>query len=59
VYAIDQSEGGTTVSIYETIELVATTPNGHDYLDGVFPWEPLAVQLREGGLVDFGEFSID
>lgn len=46
---IDVSAGsGTTVSIYETIELVATTPNGHAYLDGVFSWEPLAVQLREG-----------
>jgi hypothetical protein len=40
--------GGTTVSIYETIELAAMTPNGHAYLDGVFSWEPLAVQLHEG-----------
>jgi hypothetical protein len=39
---------GTTLSIYEAIELVATTPNGHAYIDGVFSWEPLAVQLREG-----------
>lgn len=39
---------GTTISVYESIELVATTPNGHAYLDGVFSWEPLAVQLREG-----------
>lgn len=39
---------GTTLSIYEAIELVATTPNGHAYVDGVFSWEPLAVQLREG-----------
>ena len=39
---------GTTISVYETIQLVATTPNGHAYLDGVFSWEPLAVQLREG-----------
>ncbi len=46
---IDVSAGsGTTVSIYESIELVATTPNGHAYIDGVFSWEPLAVQLREG-----------
>ncbi len=39
---------GTTISIYESIELVATTPNGHAYVDGIFSWEPLAVQLREG-----------
>ena len=39
---------GTTLTIYETIELVAMTPNGHAYIDGVFSWEPLAVQLREG-----------
>jgi hypothetical protein len=39
---------GTTISLYESIELVATTPNGHAYLDGIFSWEPLAVQLREG-----------
>lgn len=39
---------GTTLSIYEAIELVATTPNGHAYIDGVFSWEPLAVQLRKG-----------
>ncbi len=39
---------GTTLSIYEAIELVATTPNGHAYIDGVFSWEPLAVQLRDG-----------
>lgn len=39
---------GTTLSIYETIELVATTPNGHAYIDGVFAWEPVAVQIREG-----------
>lgn len=39
---------GTALQIYETMELVATTPNGHAYLDGVFSWEPLAVQLREG-----------
>lgn len=39
---------GTTLSIYETIELVAMTPNGHAYVDGVFAWEPLAVQMREG-----------
>jgi hypothetical protein len=39
---------GTTLSIYEAIELIATTPNGHAYIDGVFSWEPLAVQLREG-----------
>jgi hypothetical protein len=46
---IDVSAGsGTTISVYETIELVATTPNGHAYVDGVFSWEPLAVQLREG-----------
>jgi len=46
---IDVSAGsGTTISMYETIELVATTPNGHAYLDGIFSWEPLAVQLREG-----------
>ena len=46
---IDVSPGsGTTLSIYETIELVAMTPNGHAYVDGVFSWEPLAVQLREG-----------
>jgi len=23
-------------------------PNGHAYLDGLFSWEPLAVQLRAG-----------
>ncbi|MCC6139994.1 MAG: hypothetical protein IT389_05175 [Nitrospira sp.] len=39
---------GTTINVYESIELVATTPNGHAYLDGIFSWEPLAVQLREG-----------
>jgi hypothetical protein len=39
---------GTTVMIYESIELVATTPNGHAYIDGVFAWEPVAVQVREG-----------
>lgn len=39
---------GTTISVYESMELVATTPNGHAYVDGVFSWEPLAVQLREG-----------
>jgi hypothetical protein len=39
---------GTTISVYESIELVATTPNGHAYLDGIFSWESLAVQLREG-----------
>ena len=39
---------GTTISVYESIELVAATPNGHAYLDGVFSWEPLAVQVREG-----------
>lgn len=36
----------THLSIYESIELVAATPNGHAYLDGVFSWEPLAIQLR-------------
>ena len=39
---------GTTISVYESIQLVATTPNGHAYLDGIFSWEPLAVQMREG-----------
>jgi hypothetical protein len=39
---------GTTISVYESIELVATAPDGHAYLDGIFSWEPLAVQLREG-----------
>ena len=39
---------GTTISVYESVELVAATPNGHAYLDGVFSWEPLAVQVREG-----------
>ncbi|HEU4501971.1 MAG TPA: hypothetical protein VFR82_09995 [Nitrospira sp.] len=39
---------GTTLLMYETIELVATTPNAHAYIDGVFAWEPVAVQLREG-----------
>jgi hypothetical protein len=39
---------GTTLTIYESIELVATTPNGHAYIDGVFAWEPVAVQIREG-----------
>jgi hypothetical protein len=39
---------GTTITIYETIELVATTPNAHAYIDGVFAWEPVAVQLRAG-----------
>ena len=38
----------TTISVYESIELVATTPNGHSYLDGIFSWKPLAVQLRKG-----------
>ena len=38
---------GTTINVYESIELVATTPNGHAYVDGVFSWEPLAVQVRE------------
>jgi len=46
---LDVSPGsGTTLSIYESIELVATTPNGHAYIDGVFAWEPVAVQVREG-----------
>jgi hypothetical protein len=39
---------GTTLTMYESIELVATTPNGHAYIDGVFAWEPLAVQVQEG-----------
>lgn len=38
---------GTTLTVFEAIELVAATPNGHAYLDGVFAWEPLAVHLRE------------
>jgi hypothetical protein len=38
---------GTTLAIYETIELVATTPNGHAYIDGAFAWEPVAIHLRE------------
>ena len=38
---------GTTLTMYESIELVATTPNGHAYIDGVFAWEPLAVQVLE------------
>jgi len=38
---------GTTLTIYESIELVATTPNAHAYIDGVFAWEPVAVQVRE------------
>jgi hypothetical protein len=38
---------GTTMHVYESIELVAATPNGHGYLDGIFSWEPVAVQLRE------------
>ncbi|HET7909957.1 MAG TPA: hypothetical protein VFL19_04560 [Nitrospira sp.] len=43
---LDVSPGsGTTLTMYESIELVATTPNGHAYIDGVFAWEPLAVQL--------------
>ena len=42
------SGSGTTLTMYESIELVATTPNGHAYIDGVFAWEPLAVQVREG-----------
>jgi len=34
---IDVSAGsGTTVNMYETIEVVATSPNGHAYLDGIF-----------------------
>jgi hypothetical protein len=46
---VDVSPGsGTTLTIYESIELVATTPNGHAYIDGVFAWEPVAVQVREG-----------
>jgi hypothetical protein len=45
---LDVSPGsGTTLTIYESIELVATTPNGHAYIDGVFAWEPVAVQVRE------------
>ncbi|HEU4683755.1 MAG TPA: hypothetical protein VFS39_04565 [Nitrospira sp.] len=39
---------GTTISMYETMELVATSPNGHAYLEGVFSWEPLAMHVREG-----------
>jgi hypothetical protein len=39
---------GTMISVYESIELVATTPNGHSYLDGIFSWKSLAVQLRKG-----------
>jgi hypothetical protein len=39
---------GTIIHVFEAIELMAATPNGHAYLDGVFSWEPLAVQLREG-----------
>ena len=39
---------GATISVYESIELVATTPNGHAYLDGIFSWEPLVVQFCEG-----------
>ena len=39
---------GMTISVYESIELVTTTPNGHAYLDGIFSWEPLAVQLKRG-----------
>lgn len=39
---------GTTINVYESVELVAMTPNGHAYLDGVFSWEPLVVQLRKG-----------
>jgi hypothetical protein len=43
---LDVSPGsGTTLTIYESIELVATTPNGHAYIDGVFAWEPVAVQV--------------
>ena len=38
---------GTTLTIYESIELVATTPNGHAYIDGVFAWDPVAVHVRE------------
>ncbi len=46
---LDVSPGsGTSLTMYESIELVATTPNGHAYIDGVFAWEPLAVQVREG-----------
>jgi len=36
---------GTTLNSYEAIELVATTPNGHAYIDGAFSWEPLVVQI--------------
>jgi hypothetical protein len=46
---LEMSPGsGTSLTMYESIELVATTPNGHAYIDGVFAWEPLAVQVREG-----------
>jgi len=38
----------TTIQVYEAVELVAATPNGHAYLDGVFSWEPLAIHLCEG-----------
>lgn len=37
----------TLLCIYESIELVAATPNGHAYLDGVFSWDPLGIQVRE------------
>jgi hypothetical protein len=39
---------GTTINMHESIYLVATTPNGHAFLDGVFSLEPLLVQLNEG-----------
>ena len=37
----------THLCIYESIELVAATPNGHAYLDGVFSSDPLGIQVRE------------
>ena len=45
---VDIAAGGSRVlTTYETVELVATTPNAHAYIDGVFAWEPLAVQWRD------------
>ena len=45
---VDIAAGGSRVlTMYETVELVATTPNAHAYIDGVFAWEPLAIQWRD------------
>ena len=39
---------GETISVFETIEQVANTPNGHCFISGHFDWAPLEVRMREG-----------